>query len=62
MSGIKCPQCGAWSAVLDTRTVASNNTVRRRNECANLHRFSTVERVEVMKLGGQAGLPRGTRK
>lgn len=36
---MKCPHCGAWSAVLDTRAT------RRRRECANGHRFSTVETV-----------------
>lgn len=36
---MKCPHCGAWSTVLDTR-----NT-RRRRECANGHRFATVEVV-----------------
>lgn len=34
---MKCPKCGAWSRVLDTRGA------QRRRECANLHRFSTVE-------------------
>lgn len=34
---MKCPHCGAWSNVLETRTT------RRRRECANGHRFSTVE-------------------
>lgn len=34
---MKCPICGAWSEVLDTR-----QGVRRR-ECANHHRYSTIE-------------------
>lgn len=34
---MKCPTCGAWSSVLATR-----GTTRRR-ECANGHRFSTLE-------------------
>lgn len=41
-----CPTCSAWSAVLNTRLA------RRRRECANGHRFSTVEvpatQVELM--------------
>jgi len=37
MNGVVCPQCGAWTRVLDTRGVI------RRRECANLHIFSTEE-------------------
>lgn len=36
---MKCPQCGAWTEVRETR-----GAVRRR-ECANLHRFTTEEVV-----------------
>lgn len=36
---MKCPLCGAWSSVLQT------NGVRRRRECANNHRFNTIEQV-----------------
>lgn len=36
---MKCPHCGAWSTVLATRAT------RRRRECANGHRFNTVETV-----------------
>lgn len=36
---MKCPTCGAWSTVLETRDT------RRRRECANKHRFPTVEVV-----------------
>lgn len=36
---MKCPHCGAWTNVLDTRAT------RRRRECANGHRFATVEVV-----------------
>lgn len=42
---MKCPLCGAWATKLETRSRATDNTVRRRYECGNLHRFSTVERV-----------------
>lgn len=34
---MKCPTCGAWSSVLATREIS------RRRECANGHRFSSVE-------------------
>lgn len=36
---MKCPHCGAWSDVLSTRDG------RRRRQCANNHRFSTLEAV-----------------
>ena len=45
---MKCPECGAWTTVKDTRTQA-NNTKRRRIECANMHRFSTLETIIVPK-------------
>lgn len=48
---MKCPQCGAWTSVLETRR-RLDNTKRRAYECANLHRFATVERVEQLKRGG----------
>jgi transcriptional regulator NrdR family protein len=41
---LKCPTCGTWTQVLETRKRA-NNATRRRYECANLHRFTTVESV-----------------
>jgi transcriptional regulator NrdR family protein len=41
---LKCPMCGAWSDVLETRT-KEDNTKRRRYECGNLHRFTTLESV-----------------
>lgn len=40
---MKCPQCGAWASVLETR--ARPYGMYRRYLCANLHRFSTKERV-----------------
>lgn len=43
---MKCPECGVWSIVKETR----GN--RRRRECANEHRFTTEEVVipeEVLK-------------
>lgn len=39
---MNCPECGAWSNVLDTRN-GPNETVKRRRECANGHRFFTLE-------------------
>lgn len=42
---IKCPACGAWANVLQTRDNKDKTQTRRRYECANLHRFSTIEQV-----------------
>lgn len=39
-----CPECGAWSEVLETRR-HKDGTIKRRHECANLHRFTTHEKV-----------------
>lgn len=41
---MKCPECGAWASVKDTRN-KPNNEMYRRYECANEHRFSTKEMV-----------------
>jgi transcriptional regulator NrdR family protein len=48
---MKCPQCGAWTTVLESR-MRQDNTRRRTIECGNMHKFTTVERVEVAKRGG----------
>jgi transcriptional regulator NrdR family protein len=45
---MKCPKCGAWTVVKDSR-VDQNNTRRRRIECANMHRFTTLETVIATK-------------
>jgi hypothetical protein len=37
--GFPCPQCGAWTRVLETRKGT------RKRECGNLHRFYTEETV-----------------
>lgn len=37
---MNCPKCNAWTEVLETRKRPAG--VYRRYECANLHRFSTV--------------------
>ena len=42
---MKCPICNAWTEVKDTRESGEFQTTRRR-ECANGHRFSTVELVK----------------
>lgn len=46
-----CPICQAWTLVKESR-MRADNTRRRTMECGNLHKFSTVERVEVVKPGG----------
>lgn len=40
---MKCPECGAWSEVKDTRQNKAKTVVTRRRECANGHRFTTQE-------------------
>jgi transcriptional regulator NrdR family protein len=45
---MKCPECGAWTVVKDSR-VDQNNSRRRRIECANMHRFTTLETVIATK-------------
>ena len=50
---MKCPECNAWiTKIKETRT-RQDNTVRRTYECGNLHKFNTVERVEVVPHGGR---------
>jgi len=41
---MRCPECGTWTIVKETR-VSTGNTRRRRLECANMHRFSTMETI-----------------
>jgi transcriptional regulator NrdR family protein len=48
---MRCPTCQTWTEVLETRT-RQDGTRRRRYVCANLHKFNTVERVEVVQHGG----------
>lgn len=40
---MKCPECGAWSTVVETRS--SPVRYRRRRECGNGHNFTTEEVV-----------------
>ena len=39
---MKCPHCNAWSRVLETR-----DGIKRRRECANMHRWWTQEVLDV---------------
>lgn len=39
---MKCPRCGAWTEVAETRAL-DPLTTRRRRQCGNGHRFSTLE-------------------
>lgn len=41
---IKCPICGAWALVTETRT-RKTNIVARRYRCKHDHRFTTHEEV-----------------
>jgi len=43
---MRCPECGTWTIVKETR-VSTGNTRRRRLECANEHRFTTLETIIV---------------
>jgi transcriptional regulator NrdR family protein len=48
---VKCPECGTWTEILES-VLRADGSRRRRYQCANLHKFSTVERIEVLKTGG----------
>ncbi len=39
---MKCPVCGTWTLVKETRQ-RLDNAKYRRYECANMHRFTTLE-------------------
>ncbi len=39
---MNCPQCGTYTEVLETRANAQGK--RRRYQCANMHRFTTLEK------------------
>lgn len=41
---MKCPECGAWSLVKETKESPTFG-YRRRRECANEHKFTTQEVV-----------------
>ena len=66
---MKCPICGAWTLVKDTRKREGNTTVRR-YECGNLHTFKTTEQItqildathmEQLKLARIANLSKHSR-
>jgi len=38
---MKCPTCNAWTNVLESHPIKWG--VKRRRECANMHRFTTYE-------------------
>ena len=40
-SSLKCPTCNAWTNVLESRPL--KGSIKRRRECANMHRFTTYE-------------------
>ena len=42
---MKCPICGAWTTVLETR-MKNTNQRRRTLECGNLHKFRTIECID----------------
>ncbi|MET1084828.1 MAG: hypothetical protein ABWY12_17555 [Burkholderiales bacterium] len=42
---MNCPTCNKGSEVIDSRLIA--NGVRRRRQCLNDHRFTTIEQVPV---------------
>lgn len=50
---MKCPHCGAWTDLLETRKRPGTGHTYRRYECANLHRFTTedgaVVRIDIKK-------------
>lgn len=56
---MKCPVCGTWTWVLDSRPIRSRNARHRRYECANGHRFTTEENIK--KVPSEEGT-KGNRK
>ena len=38
---LKCPRCGAWTELLETRTRSTGEKARR-FECGNDHRFTVI--------------------
>lgn len=41
---MKCPTCGAWTTIKESRESTIFGYTRRR-ECGNQHRFTTQERI-----------------
>lgn len=54
--GIKCPKCGAWTIVLESRPDEQDNIIYRHRECGNLHRFHSKEVLH------EGPIPRRARK
>lgn len=46
---MKCPECGKPAEVLETRRSKKHGGMRRRYECFNGHRFTTMETVVQLK-------------
>jgi hypothetical protein len=44
---MKCPRCGAWTDVAETRRAEAGLVVRRTRVCANAHRFVSYEITSV---------------
>lgn len=59
---MKCPVCGVWTLIKDTRKQDDNSKVRR-YECGNEHTFKTVEFVtKIIKPNKNAEQNIGNRK
>jgi transcriptional regulator NrdR family protein len=48
---MKCPQCGAATAVLETRPEHAGIALRRRRQCPHGHKFNTQEVVVGVTIG-----------
>jgi len=48
---MNCPTCNKGSEVIDSRLIP--NGVRRRRQCLNGHRFTTIEQVPQPTLAAQ---------
>lgn len=47
-AAIRCPECQEDSVcTIDSRGHADRKTIRRRRECPNGHRFTTLEKLAV---------------
>ena len=58
---MKCPICGGHTKGLETRT-RRDGTLRRRHECGQYHRFTTLQlpgREPVVVAADKAPRPRG---
>ena len=55
---MKCPECGAWTEVLES-AMRKDGSRRRTYKCANLHKFITLEQMAVVPPGGKQAVVRG---